>query len=132
MIDFYTLVKNKEAFKTVKRDKLNGKLSHAYLLLMPDEENLDEVLKVFVKLILCDEDEICGKCRACKLVENNSHSDVLVFPEKKGGVLSSDVNKLIEESYFKPIEGEKKIFVVSSAQTMNIQAQNKLLKTEIT
>ncbi len=129
MIDFYTLVKNKEAFKTVKRDKINGNLSHAYLLLMPDEENLDKVLKVLVKLVLCNESEICGKCRACRLIDDNAYSDVLVFPEKKGAVLSSDVNKLIEESYFKPIEAERKIFVVSCAHTMNIQAQNKLLKT---
>ncbi len=129
MTDFYSLVKDTGAYNAVKSDKEKGKLSHAYLIVIPDEENLREYLKVFAKLLLCENYEPCGKCRACTLIDGEIHSDVLFFPEKEGAVLSSDVNKLIEESYFKPIEGDKKVFVLSSAHTMNAQAQNKLLKT---
>ncbi len=129
MTDFYSLVKDTEAYKVVKRDKERKTLSHAYLIVIPDEENLKEYLKVFVKLILCENDEPCGKCRNCSLIEKEGHADVLFFPEKEGAVLTSDVNKIIEESYFKPIEGERKVFVISAGQTMNAPSQNKLLKT---
>ncbi len=129
MTDFYSLVKDTGAYQTVKSDKAKGRLSHAYLVVMPDEENLKEYLKVFASLMLCGEEEPCGKCRNCTLIKGETHSDVLFFPEKEGAVLTSDVNKLVEESFFKPVEGEKKIFVLSSAHTMNAQAQNKLLKT---
>jgi DNA polymerase-3 subunit delta' len=42
---------------------------------------------------------------------------------------SEEVNELIEESYLKPIEGDKKIFIVNRAESINHVAQNKLLKT---
>ncbi len=129
MTDFYSLVKDTGAYNTIKSDKEKGTLSHAYLIVIPDGENLKEYLKVFAKLLLCAEENPCGKCRACNLVDKESHVDVLFYPKKEGAVLTPDVNEIIEESYFKPVEGEKKIFIISSAHTMNAQAQNKLLKT---
>ena len=129
MTDFYSLVKDTEAYKTVKRDKDKNTLSHAYLIIVPDEENLKQYLKVFASLILCREDNPCKKCRDCTLIQEEIHSDVLFFPEKDGAVLTSDVNKIVEESYFKPVEGNKKVFVIYAGQTMNATSQNKLLKT---
>ena len=45
MIDFYSLIKDTGAYKTVKGEKESGRLSHAYLLLTADKENLTEYLK---------------------------------------------------------------------------------------
>lgn len=129
MIDFYSLIKDTDAYLTVLNDKKKGTLSHAYLIVLPDEENLKEYLKVFAKLILCKENSPCNNCRSCLLIDDENYRDVLFFPEKDGDVKVADVNKLIEESYFKPVEGDKKLFIVTSAHTMNAQAQNKLLKT---
>ena len=36
---------------------------------------------------------------------------------------------MIAESYVKPVENDKKIFILNHAETMNLSAQNKLLKT---
>ena len=129
MIDYRYLLEQTSAYKTLKADKENGKLSHAYLIIIPDQNKLKEYLRVFAKLIMCSGEEICDACRNCKLIEEGLHSDVMYFPEKEGAVLTADVNKLVEESFYKPIEGERKIFIISSAQTMNAQSQNKLLKT---
>lgn len=135
MIDFYSLIKDTGAYKTVKGEKESGRLSHAYLLLTADKENLTEYLKIFAKLILCNATEPCMECRKCKLIEQNAFPDLYLYPKKqekadKAETISSDdVVSIIEESYLKPIEGDKKIFVLSQAQTMNAQAQNKLLKT---
>ncbi|MBQ7340200.1 MAG: hypothetical protein IJW43_06795 [Clostridia bacterium] len=129
MIDYRYLLEQTSAYKTLRADKQKGNLSHAYLIIIPDEQKLREYLKVFAKLMLCSGEEICESCRNCKLIESDCHSDVMYFPEKEGAVVTADVNKLVEESFYKPIEGEKKIFIISSAQTMNAQSQNKLLKT---
>ena len=129
MIDILSLLKDTGAYKTVYADKMNGTLSHAYLFISPDGDNIKEYLKVFAKVMSCKSDNPCGQCRACKLIDGESFSDVLFFPKKEGAVLSEDVNTLIEESYLKPIESDKKIFILSNAETMNASAQNKLLKT---
>ena len=129
MTDLYALLSQTGAFKTVNGDKLNGRLSHAYLILTADEQNLTEYLKIFARLMVCESDGACAKCRACKLIEQNANPDVYYYPRSSESITSEEVNDLIEESYLKPIECDKKIFVLDKAQTMNASAQNKLLKT---
>ena len=128
MIDLYSLVKDTSAYKTIKNEKINDRLSHAYLILTADEKNLKDYLKIFASLLVCKNDDPCGRCRACELIKKEALSDVVFYP--KGEVINSEeVNSLIEESYIKPIEEDKKVFVLLWADKMNLQAQNKLLKT---
>ena len=129
MIDVLSLIKQTSEYKIIYGDKIRDSLSHAYLIITPDEHYLKEYLKIFAKLICCKSDHPCFNCRTCTLIEKESFSDLLIYPKKDGAVLSEDVNSLIEESYLKPIENSKKVFILSNAQTMNAQAQNKLLKT---
>ncbi len=133
MADLHWLVKDTGAYKIIKGDIENGRLSHAYLLITPDGENLLGYLKILAKLITCNFGG-CGGCRTCKLIDENRYSDVILYPnakdgEKKDSVLVEDVSALIESSYIKPLESDKKIFIINQAQTMNGSAQNKLLKT---
>lgn len=129
MADILSLLKETGAYKTLYGDKKRDTLSHAYLFICPDGHYLKEYLKIFAKLICCESDTPCLSCRACRLIDAENYSDVLIYPKKDTAVLSEDVNSLIEESYLKPIENQKKIFILSNAETMNASAQNKLLKT---
>lgn len=129
MTDLYALLSKTQAFKTINGDKKAGRLSHAYLVLTSDEQNLTTYLKMLASVIACEEDGACGKCRTCKLIEQSAYSDVYFYPRENQSITSEEVNDLIEESYLKPIESDKKIFVLDKAQTMNASAQNKLLKT---
>ena len=124
MLNFYDVIKNSSAYKTVKADYLDGKLSHAYLLLVPDKKFIKEYLRVFSNLILGGETD----ARISEMVDKGSYPDLKVYP-KKDAVLVEDVNALIEESYYKPTENKVKLFVIENAQTMNAPSQNKLLKT---
>ncbi len=129
MIDLLSLIENTGAYRTVKSDKKANRLSHAYLLLSPDAEMLGDYLRLFAKLLVCSGDNPCNRCRACKLIDGNSFSDVIFYPTEKATVTVDDINSLISESYVKPIENDKKVFILSNAETMNLPAQNKLLKT---
>lgn len=129
MIDFQAIVKNTNAYRVIAGDKQQNRLSHAYLLLCPDSEFLQEYLKVFASVIACDSVEPCKTCRTCTLIGKKMHPDVIFFPKEQGSVMSGDINELIEETYLKPLEISKKVFVIDNAHTMNASAQNKLLKT---
>ncbi len=128
MINLLSLVKDTTAYKTVTCDKSEGRLSHAYLIITEDKAFLDKYVKIFAKLIMCDGAEICNTCRDCRLIEADTHPDVLIYP-KKENIVTEDVANIIEESYLKPIEKNKKLFLLLNAQAMNAPAQNKLLKT---
>ena len=81
MIDLYSLIKETGAFKTVKGEKESGRLSHAYLIISPDQDNLTQYLKIFAKLILCDATEPCGGCRKCSLIEKETFPDLYIYPK---------------------------------------------------
>ena len=128
MTDFTALTKKTEAYKIISAEKRAGKLSHAYLILCPDKYNLKNYLKVFAKLIACEDDEPCDNCRVCRGIDEESFSDVYFYPTENK-ISTDDVVSLIGESYIKPIESDKKIFVLVGADEMLAPAQNKLLKT---
>lgn len=129
MIDLTALIRDTSAYRIIKGDKLSNRLSHAYLILTHDGKMLKEYLRIFAKLICCQESEPCLECRACSLIEKDMHPDLIFYPKKEGAILTEDINSLIEESYLRPIECDKKVFLISNAENMNASAQNKLLKT---
>lgn len=134
MINLLSLVQDTGAYKTVKNDKKAGRLSHAYLILTADGDNLDGYLSLFAKLIACKSDEICGECRACKLIDDKCFPDVYFYPKDNAvkeskNITVEDVNEIIGETFLRPIESDKKIFVISHGENLSPAVQNKLLKT---
>lgn len=129
MINHARLIKNTGAYKIVAGDKAAGTLSHAYLLITADGKYLRDYMRMFARLIMCEHGG-CGECRACKLIESERHTDVMFLPAEAGGkTVTEDIENLIEDSYVKPFEGDKKLYVLCGAEQMTPAAQNKLLKT---
>ena len=124
MIDLMPLFRETNAYRTVREELSAGRLSHAYLVLSADGENLPNYLKILAKMIVADGDE-----RAEDLIERGVHPDVLTFPVNGKAVLKEDVAKIIEESYLKPVEGDRKLFLINDGESMLAVSQNKLLKT---
>lgn len=127
-MNVFSLLKNTNAYKIFQKEIKGGTLSHAYLLVCDDESMLGSYLSVFAAALTCKEDEPCGTCRDCKLILSGSHTDVMVYPKGKK-IVVSDVDDLVEKSFFKPLESDKKIFILNGVCSMTVQAQNKLLKT---
>ncbi len=124
----FEIIKNTKAYNLLKADKNSNTLSHAYLLLCEDLLMLEDYAKIFAKLIMCNSGEICNECRCCTLIDSKKHTDTIFYPlEKK--IKVADIDDLVKKSYLKPYESDKKLFVLVGVQDMNIQAQNKLLKT---
>ena len=129
MIDLNALVKKTNAYKIIQGDKKVQRLSHAYLVLTADGDMLKSYLKVFAKLMCCDSLDPCERCRVCALIDKEMHPDVVFYPKNNANISVEDINSLIEESYLRPIECNKKLFVLVGAENMNASSQNKLLKT---
>ncbi len=127
-MNVFSLLKNTNAYKIFQKEIKGETLSHAYLLVCDDESMLSNYLNVFATALMCKEDEPCRVCRDCKLILQGSHTDVMTYPKGKK-IVVSDVDDLVEKSFFKPLEGDKKIFLLNGVCSMTVQAQNKLLKT---
>ena len=121
------LLQRSSAYKIIASDKKNGLLSHGYLVVCQDGDMHGEYLKMLAKLMMCDSEEFCDCCRICKLTDTWSHPDILLFP-KEGKLKTDSADELVRQSFVRPFELDKKLFVVKRIEELN-QNQNKLLKT---
>lgn len=128
-----TLLQSTQAYRIVKTESRENRLSHAYLLLFDDGRNLRFALRQFAKLLFrCDgelysEDQE-NKRRIAKLIDAENYADCLFFPAEGKKLTVEDAEKIREESSLCPIEGNIKVFVIGDFSEANVQTQNKLLK----
>lgn len=129
-MDAYKLIKSTSAYKVFSGDKARGTLSHAYLIESEDPETLELYAKIFAKTLMCDFlGGCCNACRTCRLIDKKEFIDVRFYPAEGDKITVKDVDELVAKAGIKPVEGDKKLFVLLNAQDMTPQAQNKLLKT---
>ncbi|MBQ7642674.1 MAG: hypothetical protein IJS67_02110 [Clostridia bacterium] len=126
---FKKLLESTTAYKIIAADKKNQMLSHAYLIVCDDADSLKTYLKIFAKLIMCEGEEICGKCRSCTLIEKEAYADCAFYPTEGGKILTADIDDMLSQTYIKPLENKYRLFVLCGAENMNAAAQNKILKT---
>ena len=130
MAGYSDLIKNTNAYKLLARDKIAGRLSHAYMVLSADKKYLRDYLKIFAKLLACGEDYSCDACRVCRGIDEERLTDITFIPKEVDGKVSAeDINLLVEDSFIRPYELDEKIFIIGDIADMNATAQNKLLKT---
>ena len=109
-------------YKLVAADAANGRLAHAYLLVCPDEKNLRPFLKQLAKLVLR------ADARADRLIDAERYVDCRIFPAEGERAGVAEVKALLEDCYVKPVECDRKLFVLDRVHEMLAPAQNKLLK----
>lgn len=123
----HTLLQSTQAYQIVQNEKDENRLSHAYLLLLPDGKNLRAALKTFAKLLLAHGDER-EQARIEKLIDAESYADCIFYPESGKKLTVEEANAIHEECTLSPVEGDKKLFVLGDFAEANPQTQNKLLK----
>ena len=124
-----TLLKETAAYSLMKKEEREGRLNHAYLILMDDPLSLRGALNFFARVFFgCEEPKSLEQERISDLIEKESFGDCLFFPKKDKKFSVSDVDEIKEESALNPVEGDKKLFVIGDFSELGIQQQNKLLK----
>lgn len=119
-----TLFRETNAYKLIAADALRGTLSQSMLVLFSDGVYLRPLLKECAKAFFGAGDGT----RLASLIDNESYADCLTYPSDGGKLTADDAAKLIDESLLRPVEGDKKLFVLDGFQKTTALVQNKLLK----
>ncbi len=123
------LLKKTRAYKLLKAEAEQNRFSHAYLLLLDDERNLKNALKLFAKVFFgCDEPQNEQEENFSSRIDAETLSDCLFFPQADKKFAVEDAERVTEESLIRPVESDKKVFVIGDFAEANIASQNKLLK----
>lgn len=117
----------------LQRMRRENHLPHALLLHGARGCGKKLLAKWFSMLVLCErpEEAPCGQCRACRLILEDAHPDVLTAEHsgKKMGYSVETVREIRREASVLPNSGAMRVFLFTDADGMSVQAQNALLKS---
>lgn len=119
------LIESTAAYATFSRDVSSDRLSHAYLLLFDDTKNMRGVLKLFALKFFGFEE---GSKEGARLLNENL-SDMRVYPEEGKKLNAAAAADLVSDSALRPVELQKKLYIVCGIDDAPPLVQNKLLKT---
>ncbi|MGK2957111.1 MAG: hypothetical protein ACSLFB_01635 [Acidimicrobiales bacterium] len=85
---------------------------HAYLLVGPPGRGSHDAAMAFAGALLCLESG-CGHCRTCRLTLAGEHPDVSVFEPEGAFLLRSDAEEIIRVGARSPVEGTRKVLVLT-------------------
>lgn len=109
-----------------------NRLPHAIILESESGTGKRTLAKDIVLNLFCrsEDEKPCFNCTQCKKVLKNIHPDVYEYtaPDRPAAFHVDTVREIIEDVYVKPNEAEYKVYILGNAQSMNLSAQNALLK----
>ena len=126
-ITFEKSLRTSKAFSLISSDLKTG-LGHAYMVVSPDDEIVDELFMLTASSVYCVSHDACLNCAECKKVLHNNHPDIFHLYPVKDKIKVEDIEGLLDTVSVKSLSG-RKLYFIHRADLMNVQAQNKLLKT---
>lgn len=120
-----TLLKSTAAYKILSGDRRCGKLSHAYMLQFGDVRNLKNALMLFALEFF----GVGGDSDLGRRILHGSYPDVKIYPREEKKFTVDGISELIEDCALRPVEGDKKLYILCGFDSASQLLQNKLLKT---
>lgn len=118
------LILSSSAYRTLVRDRQADKLSHAYMLHFNDARELKAAAELFALAFFnLTEGDADGK----RLLAGNL-PDCAFYPADGKRWTADAAAEIVEDSSLRPLEREKKLYVLCSFEQASPIVQNKLLK----
>lgn len=127
-VSFEKTLRQSRAFEMIKKD-ISQNLSHAYLLVSPDEDVAQSFLMLVSCAIYCAEKNACMDCPECVKNIHFNHPNVRWINLQREQIKADDIKELTQSTYIKAYDDSAKVYFVLAADKMTPQSQNKLLKT---
>ena len=127
LLTFEKALRGSKAFSLILGDLKLG-LGHAYIISSGDDDVVDEFFALTAMAVYCVNGNACGECAECRKVLHGNHPDIFHINEGRDKIKVEEVSNMLSSVYIKSLSG-RKLYFVHRADLMNVQAQNKLLKT---
>lgn len=135
---FSNVIGHNKIKSILTRSVRDSRIGHAYLFEGPEGVGKLSLARAFAQMILCEESQTadsCGVCANCSKAESQNHPDLTIVTnqfydasKKSSDILVDTIRSMKSDVYIKPFLGARKIYIIPKADTMNISAQNSLLK----
>ncbi len=116
---FENIVGLKKQKEILSKSIDSGNISHAYLFFGDSGIGKLEIAKEFAKQILKTEN-----------LENHPDFKIISKKDDKKDILVEQIRtELIDDIYIIPAIGDRKVYIINNAESLNVASQNTLLKT---
>ena len=115
---------------TLKKQVESGRLSHAYLFIGTRGTGKTTCAKILAKAVNCEHPvngNPCGKCPACRGIDDGSVLDVVEMDAASNNGVDN-VRALRDEAVFTPAAVKKRVYIVDEVHMLSASAFNALLK----
>ena len=124
---FTNTLKSSRAYQLLEGDFRHG-LGHAYMIVSSDDEVVKEFFTLVASSVFCENKSACFDCNECGRVVHGNHPDVIIINEKGDTIKVETIREMTEDAGIRSFSGTK-LYYIHRADLMNVNAQNKLLKT---
>ena len=109
--------------------KLN-RIGHVYVFGGPKGIGKTTIAKIFSKAINCEnfQEDICNDCQNCKLINDNTTTDILELDAASNSGVDN-IRNILENSKFLPANLKYKVYIIDEAHMLSNNAWNAFLKT---
>lgn len=131
MLDDYKERQN-IVYKILKTSVNKNEISHAYLFETNGYTDSHNLIMAFIKTLLCPNSylnrEKCGKCHQCEVIESGNFPEIKNIKPEGLWIKKNQLKELQNEFNETALIGNKRIYIISQADRLNISAANSILK----
>ena len=109
----------------------SNRVAGAYLFVGVANVGKETVALNFAKSINCrtSDEGACGTCLSCRKANDGNHPDLQIIRPSGAWIKIDQIRELQKRIIYRPLEGVRKVYILTEAERMNLEAANCLLKT---
>lgn len=119
------------ASKIIMNSLRKERISHAYLLQGGRGTGKKSLATLFAKSLFCiDKTDIhpCEECHVCRRIQSGNHPDVHWIEPDGHSIKIDQIKRLQAEFTYSGLESEQKVYILTAAHTLTVNAANRILK----
>jgi len=128
---FSDVIGHSDVIDRLKKIIKSERIANAYIFAGPSEVGKEFMAINFAKALNCTEviEDSCDKCVSCRRIDDGNHTDVRIIHPEGAKLKIEQMRSLKRQGSYKALESKYKIYIITEADKMTIEAANSMLKT---